>query len=44
MQKNIVLENGTIPVYETSTGEKIVYGSELYKDHFHPVHMKKMKL
>lgn len=31
MQKNIVLENGTIPVYETSTGEKIVYGSELYK-------------
>nr|WP_307999343.1 antA/AntB antirepressor family protein [uncultured Merdimonas sp.] len=31
MQQKIVLENGTISVYETSTGEKIVYGSELYK-------------
>lgn len=26
-----VIENNLIPVYETSTGEKIVYGSELYE-------------
>lgn len=26
-----VIENELVPVYETSTGEKVVYGSELYK-------------
>lgn len=25
-----VIENELIPVYETSTGEKVVYGTELY--------------
>ena len=25
-----VIENNLVPVYETSTGEKVVYGSELY--------------
>ena len=31
MQKIAVIENGLIPVYETSTGEKVIYGSELYR-------------
>lgn len=31
MQKIATIENGSVPVYETNTGEKIVYGSELYK-------------
>ena len=32
MQKNLkTLENNLVPVYETSTGEKVVYGTELYK-------------
>lgn len=26
-----VVENGLVPVYETSTGEKVVYGTELYE-------------
>ena len=26
-----VIENELVPVYETSTGEKVVYGSELYE-------------
>lgn len=26
-----VIENDLVPVYETSTGEKVVYGSELYE-------------
>ncbi|MCM1246665.1 MAG: antA/AntB antirepressor family protein [Roseburia sp.] len=26
-----IVENGLVPVYETSTGEKVVYGSELHK-------------
>lgn len=26
-----VVENGLVPVYETSTGEKAVYGTELYE-------------
>lgn len=26
-----VIENDLVPVYETSTGEKVVYGSELHK-------------
>lgn len=25
-----ILENDLIPVYETSTGEKVVYGTELH--------------
>lgn len=25
-----IIENNLVPVYETSTGEKVVYGSELY--------------
>lgn len=31
MQEKIVFENSCVPVHETSTGEKFVYGSELYK-------------
>lgn len=30
MQKLTVIENELVPVYETSTGEKVVYGTELY--------------
>lgn len=31
MQKNLkTLENNLVPVYETGTGEKVVYGTELY--------------
>lgn len=30
MQNLKVIENELVPVYETSTGEKVVYGSELY--------------
>ena len=26
-----VIENELVPVYETSTGEKVVYGSELHE-------------
>lgn len=26
-----MISNGLVPVYETSTGEKVVYGSELHK-------------
>lgn len=26
-----IIENGLVPVYTTSTGEKVVYGTELYK-------------
>ena len=26
-----IIENGIVPVYETSTGEKVVYGTELHK-------------
>ena len=25
-----IIENELVPVYETSTGEKVVYGTELY--------------
>lgn len=32
MQEKIVFENSCVPVHETSTGEKFVYGSELYKE------------
>lgn len=31
MQKDIILKNGAVPVHETSSGQKFVYGSELYK-------------
>lgn len=31
MQNLKVIENELVPVYETSTGEKVVYGSELYE-------------
>lgn len=31
MQNLTVIENELVPVYETSTGEKVVFGSELYK-------------
>ncbi len=31
MQNLTVIENDLVPVYETSTGEKVVYGSELYE-------------
>lgn len=31
MQNLTVIENELVPVYETSTGEKVVYGSELHK-------------
>lgn len=27
----ILIENELVPVYETSTGEKVVYGTELYE-------------
>lgn len=30
MQDLKVIENELVPVYETSTGEKVVYGSELH--------------
>ena len=30
MQNLIVIENELVPVYQTSTGEKVVYGTELY--------------
>jgi phage anti-repressor protein len=30
MQELKVIENELVPVYETSTGEKVVYGSELH--------------
>ena len=30
MQNLIVIENDLVPVYETSTGEKVVYGTELH--------------
>lgn len=30
MQKLDLIENELVPVYETSTGEKVVYGTELY--------------
>ena len=31
MQNLKVIENELVPVYETSTGEKVVYGTELYE-------------
>jgi len=32
MQKNLkILENNLVHVYETDTGEKVVYGTELHK-------------
>ena len=31
MQKLVVVENELVPVYQTENGEKVVYGSELYK-------------
>lgn len=31
MQNLTVIENDLVPVYETSTGEKVVYGSELHE-------------
>ena len=31
MQNLTVIENELVPVYETSTGEKVVYGSELHE-------------
>ena len=31
MSELTVVENELVPVYETSTGEKVVYGSELYE-------------
>lgn len=31
MQNLTIIENELVPVYETSTGEKVVYGSELYE-------------
>lgn len=31
MKNLTVIENELVPVYETSTGEKVVYGSELYE-------------
>lgn len=31
MSELTVIENELVPVYETSTGEKVVYGSELYE-------------
>ena len=30
MNNMTVIENSLVPVYETSTGEKVVYGSELH--------------
>ena len=31
MEELKIVENGLVPVYETSTGEKVVYGTELHK-------------
>ncbi len=31
MNKLEIIENELVPVYETSTGEKVVYGSELHE-------------
>ena len=31
MQNLTIIENELVPVYETSTGEKVVYGSELHE-------------
>lgn len=31
MEKLRVIENELVPVYETSTGEKVVYGTELHE-------------
>lgn len=31
MQKISTIKNGLVPVYETNSGEKVVYGSELYR-------------
>lgn len=31
MQELVLIENELVPVYETSTGEKVVYGTELYE-------------
>lgn len=31
MQELKVIENNLVPVYETSNGEKVVYGSELHE-------------
>lgn len=31
MQDLVVIENELVPVYETSTGEKVVYGTELHE-------------
>lgn len=31
MNNLTVIENELVPVYETSTGEKVVYGTELHK-------------
>ena len=31
MNNLTVIENELVPVYETSTGEKVVYGSELHE-------------
>ena len=32
MQKKLkILENNLVPIYETDTGEKVVYGTELHK-------------
>ena len=31
MENMRIIENGLVPVYETNTGEKIVYGKDLHK-------------
>lgn len=31
MKELKVIENDLVPVYETNTGEKVVYGTELHK-------------
>ena len=31
MQSLVVIENELVPVYVTSTGEKVVYGTELHE-------------
>lgn len=31
MQELVLIENELVPVYETSTGEKVLYGTELYE-------------
>lgn len=31
MNDMIVIDNEIVPVYETDTGEKVVYGSELHR-------------